>query len=459
MENLTTIDITNIIERIKNLPITKDNIRNHYTFRPFIFDTETTGFHGCTVFHKNHQILQIACIDVCSSDEFDQYIDNPDAIITDQSSATHGITDDIIKSNDAKPPHTVLKMFLQWVYERAGDKEVIFFAHNALFDFFMLLKTLPVDCGKEGVYLNFRVVDTLELVKHFYPDIKWNAFLPTYQDKVCKGRPHCLPALSKYFFGGTYENLHDAIVDCRELEKIVMTFILPHIVTDLHHEKGRHLVKGLIKPRDLIEPSTPSMMTRLKDVKYIRGFVRQFLSYVNETYAKHGMQHMTTTDNLISVFDVYNYGYLTALHSELKPQHDDIWYSIILHIEILMRGFIHIYTDDIHCELFSLMTNRTILEFALNTTIRGTDIPIYPSLVGHPISYLPFDFSEETAMKMYNVFGIRTSHELYLNFYFSKTTMKKWVNSVLAKLNMDANDAFSEERCEEYFKLIVKKFD
>lgn len=444
------------ITKLKSLPITRDNIRSFWNFRPFIFDTETTGFYGCPVFHKNHQILQIACIDICSQDEFDEYIDNPDAIIVEQSSKVHGITTEILKSNDAKSPLEVMKKFLLWVYERAGDNLVVFFAHNALFDFFMLLKTLPVDCGKEGKHLKFIVVDTLDIIKFFYPDIKYNAFLPEYQDKICNSKPHCLPSLSRYFFGGNYQNLHNAIVDCRELEKIVMNFILPHVVMDLHGDKSK--VKGLIKPRDLY-PSTPSMLTKLRDVKYIRGFVKSFLPIVNAIYEKHGMNHLMTTNNLISVFDIYTYGALKHKEDSKTFPISDPWLGIIIQVETLMRTIIGIYTDDIHCELFGLMTNRSSLEFALNTTVEGTDQPLYPSLAGNPVSYLPFIFSPLLSEKLLNELGIRTAHEFYLDFHFSKLPLKKWVNFTLSKLKVNASDAFSEGECEENFKLVVKRFD
>ena len=440
---------------IKDLPITRENIRNHCRFRPFVFDTETTGFHGCTIFHKNVHILSISAIDMCSEDEYNAYIKHPDAIITPQSTEVHSITDDIIKSNNARDPHTVLKEFLLWVYERAGDKEVVFFAHNASYDLLMLLKSLPIDCGKEGVHLKFRVVCTLEIIKRRYPDIKYNAFLVEYQDKICKGRPHSLASLSKYFFGKQYQNLHDSIVDCRELDKIVLHFIMPHIIMDL--EENIHEVDGLIKSRHL-DQTYDSMFIKLRDVKFIRGFVWCILPHINDTYRKHQMGHLVTNNNLISVFDVFTYGYLKT-REETTSTHDDIWYRIVIHVEILLRLLCNIYADDIHCELFGHMTNRSPLEFALNTKVKGEDRPIYPSLAGLPVSYLPFNFSEDLSSKIYKILGIRTAHELYLDYHFSLMPLKRWVNKVLGTLKSNSYEAFSEDICEENFKKIVKKFD
>ena len=433
---------------ISTLPITRENIKLHYKVSPFTADTETTGFKGCTIFHPLNKILEISAICMATGERIDLYATDSDTVIIKDSAMVHGITTDVLKSNNAKSTIEVMKEFLLWLYDRSEGKTVVIFAHNARFDFFMMLKSIPINSGKDGKNLNFIVIDTLTLVKHYYPEMKYNAYDPKYQNNVCRGNPHSLPAMSTYLLGTSTHNLHNSLADCVLLEEVIMKFLLPHITVDLNNDP--YSVVGVIRPRDLYPSDTPPMMERLVNVKYVKGFIKSFVPIINQTYQEHGMGDMMTTHNLISVFDVYNYGWLRR-KKDIPP-----WEAIIEAVETLMRK-IGIFADDIQCELFSYMTNRTSLEFAINT-VKEDMTPIYPSMPGKPISYLPFNFNESVCKRIHSLTGARTSHEFYLYYMFSNMPIKKWVNSTLSLLKVEASEAFTEDTCTEMFNLIINKF-
>ncbi|EGL83720.1 DNA polymerase III polC-type [Caldalkalibacillus thermarum TA2.A1] len=122
-----------------------------------VFDVETTGLSA--VYNK---IIELAAVKIRNGEVIDKFSEfaNPHEPLTDQIVKLTGITDDMLK--DAPEIEDVLRRF----YDFVGDATLV--AHNASFD----MGFLQVGYKKLGLELNNAVIDTLELARFLYPDLK-----------------------------------------------------------------------------------------------------------------------------------------------------------------------------------------------------------------------------------------------------------------------------------------------
>ena len=122
-----------------------------------VFDVETTGLSS--VYHK---IIELAAVKVHRGEVIDRFerFANPHEPISEQISRLTGITDDMVE--DAPDIEDVLRDFLAFM----EDHTLV--AHNASFD----MGFLQAGYKRIGHHLQQPVLDTLELGRFLYPEMK-----------------------------------------------------------------------------------------------------------------------------------------------------------------------------------------------------------------------------------------------------------------------------------------------
>lgn len=131
-----------------------------------VFDIETTGFSP-----DNDNIIEIGAVKIKDGkiiDNFSELID-PNRKLSSKIIEITNITDDMLLG---KPPiEEVLPKFMEFC------KGAVLVAHNAAFDISFINK----NCKRQGFEHNFTVVDTLQLSRMLYTDLKRHKL-----DSVCK---------------------------------------------------------------------------------------------------------------------------------------------------------------------------------------------------------------------------------------------------------------------------------
>lgn len=175
---------------------TKEVLSNYKTSaREYIvFDIETTGLSN-----KNDRITEIGALKIDGDgrviDEFSQLV-NPEKKIPEFIVNLTGITDEMVK--DKPKISQVIKEF----YDFIGD--AILIAHNATFDIGFIRENM----SKEGLEIDNPVLDTLELARASFPNLK----------------NHKLNTLAKYL-SVSLENHHRAVDDAKATADIFLKIL------------------------------------------------------------------------------------------------------------------------------------------------------------------------------------------------------------------------------------------
>ena len=122
-----------------------------------VFDIETTGFSS-----KNDKIIEIGAVKIQNGvivDNFSEFV-NPRRPIPYNITELTGISDDMVANANAIDD--VLPRFLEFI----GDAVVV--AHNASFDCSFISK----NCMDLGLEFNNTIVDTVQLCRFLYPELK-----------------------------------------------------------------------------------------------------------------------------------------------------------------------------------------------------------------------------------------------------------------------------------------------
>lgn len=159
------------------------------------FDTETSHF----AMDDNNRIIQLAYY-YCDKDnvKYNSTYINPDGIkISPEAKSIHNILDEMVINSPLFKDSQVIKEF-----DNFNKKDNILIAHNLPFDLSMI--------SKEGLNWSGLKIDTLKLVKYFYPEARLHKlqylryFLEL--DKIEK------PYLDEVFQDKT-PDAHDALFD------------------------------------------------------------------------------------------------------------------------------------------------------------------------------------------------------------------------------------------------------
>ena len=182
------------------------------------FDVETTGLSAIAC-----RLVELSGVafDINGDGEVETFsrLINPLQPIPPEVSALHGITDEMVESEESAPP--VLLKFFQFLAkeEETYQKPAILVAHNAAFDVeFVKVESLRAGFS-EPPYL---VLDTLTLCQSLLPQ------------GLEAGGPlnNRLQTLSEYFgFGG--DGYHRALADSVYVQKLLQAMVARYSLTDL----------------------------------------------------------------------------------------------------------------------------------------------------------------------------------------------------------------------------------
>ncbi|NLW28175.1 PolC-type DNA polymerase III [Acetivibrio saccincola] len=158
-----------------------------------VFDIETTGLNAYT-----EKITEIGAVKVRNGKIIEEYSSfvNPEKPIPKKIVELTGITDEMVK--DAPKIDKVLPEFLEFI------KDSVVVAHNASFD----MGFIRHNCRVLGYNLDFSVIDTLELSRQLFPELK----------------RHRLNNVAEYL-GVSLENHHRALDDAKACAGILIKCI------------------------------------------------------------------------------------------------------------------------------------------------------------------------------------------------------------------------------------------
>lgn len=478
------------------------NIEENPYWHPFIIHVASTGFPGCPLYHPKHRILRVYIEDVVTNKVFNRYIKHQDINIGETIEWLTGINEDMLYKKEARDANSVLTDMLKWVHKqchRVGatkcKKTPLMIGFSLGYTKSLILKSMPMDCGKEGCNLSWKWLDLHEAIKIKFPDMKYNSFLDNYADKPFKKKPYSIYAVLFHFFGQYSMDLRDFDMYAKWMRRLFIEHVAPVLWETLAHssldkcggDDGIFIeddesewwknTPGMLLPKNVTLPGhTPVMLTPLRHIRHIGKFACSIADVLNREYfvAERGMAAYVTNEHTITVAHLYVYGRYQLLNiasaGNVTLPYTDVWYQILMYVEGFLRYKIGIYTDEILLNILAPMTNRTPEELYNNTFIEGTSQPIFPTLPGHPVSYAPFEFSDVTAMNLYENLNIKTAHDLFIDYMlfkdgcstqgnlYTKTTLKGWVFKILSAINMANNDKFTEAICEDKFKLIIPAY-
>ncbi len=440
----------------------KEAVKKMENCELFILCLKTSGYPALYPGHKNHHIIQIRCTHIASGAIFKRCIDSGLKYICALSRIHHNITMQKIQMEDAKETRIVLKQWYQWFRSKCSKntegrkKPALFVSHEAERDRALLLKELPLLCGKEGERLSWLFLDSKKCTMALHQNIRFNIHETAYQAPRYKGEPYKLESIALHFFNARGD-FKDIDYEITWLLKLFMEQLLPLIWFSLTAtEEWETKTVGVCLPRARLkkEPSL-GILTHLTHLKSIKPRVNDIVNALNLEFKNEQFYQYVTSDNMITAAHVLIYGWIKTSKMEKQKEplapYKDVWWHIIMHVELLFRSVLGIYSDSTLSDLFGCITNRTPTEFLLNTVIEGTDIPLFPTLPGHPISYLPFSVSPELANRIYTKLNLKTSHDIKISFDMrdDHISRKSWLNNFTAVLDVESHDAFNEQTLEE----------
>ena len=386
----------------------------------FVGDTETNGFIGIPPYKQ--EILQI-CFYCISSNEWFTYICDPGLkYISPESINCHRITLKTIQDN-GKPSKLIFTDFLEWVNKNTlPNTTPLMMAHNARFDHDVLMKSLDLILKVREKKLSWKWYCTLEAVKRLYPEIQ-EEFFPNE-------KPHSLGTLMEYFFPNynITGSTHNAQTDVMCLTKIIQEKLIPKEV-NLDSQLLSHTRQTLISDVRGFGFYRASLICKLYNDFFKDETIDSEIPLVPAT--------MLTCCHLIT---------LGMKKAEKLNLQGDVWFNICQQTEIMLRSEpLNIYSDNLILRLLSHMLERSEFDILNHTMKEDGDTLFFPTL---PLSmicvaFLPLDLSFESAVKIKEILGFSTLHEMYTSFKLTPDSeKKKWIdelNRIIDNKNNEVN--------------------
>lgn len=128
-------------------------------FRLFVLTTDTTRCYKLPIYHDNHRLLKINCLDVESNQTFEKLADpmfEEGKAIPPESFSFHHIDQEEIECANALSYTDTAVEFKNWINNKCKGKPALFFAHSARFHKDILLRALRnFSYGRDGCDLNW----------------------------------------------------------------------------------------------------------------------------------------------------------------------------------------------------------------------------------------------------------------------------------------------------------------
>ncbi len=422
----------------------------------FLIDTETTGDKGVPLCHKNSQILQI-CILHVTSDKWFRALSNPsdDLYIPPESVQKHRIGREELTQNGKKAKEVMLEME-KWVKMKSNNKTPLMTAHNSLFDRTMVMKTwyeqLGKSFGRDCKKHNWVWLDTLEAFRDKCPELTKKYHLKEMPFSLGTLMEHYLPEINM-------STAHNAETDVKALKLLFIKILLPKLpelydplwkvkCRYLHIHPGKYASKRLY---------------HLTDITGLGEFRAYHINDIcNKAFLAAGGEYLKciTPLGMFTITELLCYCYMRYLQhcAMLKPTAPVPceWWSVAKEIEVMCRSKpLDIYSDNIIANLITYVLSIPLKDLVFHTMRDDGNKQFFPTLPGEPISYLPLTLNEREARKVYNELGFRTVTEMYADFKYIPSHLKKnWLNNLNARL--DPGNAILFDELTEFFQSIVK---
>jgi len=430
----------------------------------FVIDTETTGSQGIPFWYSQNQIIQIAAFNLEENSWYERYTYpgetlDPKFHIPLENQQKHRISKKVLQV-EGVPLKEALEGLKAFKQSSAKGRKIVNVAHNASFDYEMIMKSWAeqcdvshgIGCQEDEEYY----FDTLAAFKHFYPEIGKRVHP--------REAPYKLSNLAKYFLPGlNMDAAHNAIVDTIATSMLFAKFLFPKLGPDFSLWQ-RFLVCHPLSPGKLI----PALYPLIKIDGYSALRVSMLTEVCNQYFSsfhEEEISNLQCPNGMMTAAKIMSYANIKCTyeraHSRKEEEEEeedqlgyDSFYEICKVVEKLLRSEkFGIYSDKVICSLLCKVCNCTLLDFTLHTyRICGT-LPIFPTMPGEPVSYLPLRLHDTEARYIHEVMGCRTISELYAQMkYLDNSRLLEWIQ----KLNMGLSAPMHLHTLQQHFDNVIK---
>ncbi len=268
--------------------------------KTIVYDLESTGAEGFSLFSNIHQILQICCFCIETGEVFESYV-KPDGILSipPQSTLIHNIKDFGSESFE-----TVFDEMLNFF---GKDDEMLFIAHNNdFFDELMLRRHL----------------------KQMPSNISFFDSLPWLRKNLPEEKSYRLGDLYESLYKKPLENAHNAIADVMALTSIYKDYILPKLkTTESPNAKVQSIIDDVLTSIRYIGPYRANL---------ICNFKFDTVTKLRDHFKEKGKELDKFLYNKINVRDLTQRRVIIAMVLKLPVYNDDIMqnYMVTLQTDI-----------------------------------------------------------------------------------------------------------------------------
>jgi DNA polymerase III epsilon subunit-like protein len=459
----------------------------------FVIDTETTGSQGVPFWYSQNQVIQLAMFDLENNSWYERYTFpgerlEPGFNIPLENQQKHRISKKVLFESGV-PLKQALEESREFKLSSAKGRKIINIAHNAQFDYEMLMKSYTEQCDEsfgvgcqedEEYYF-----DTLAAFKHFYPEVG----MKVHQREA----PYKLSNLAKYFLPDlNMQAAHNAIVDTIATALLFSKFLFPKLGPDTR-TWSRFFVCHPLYGSSSQKPIP--RLTRLIDIDgYSELRVKRLTEVCNRffgSFHEEEINQLQCSEGMITAATLLSYGHVKCImekqerDSEAKrrnmmlygkadleegeeeeiltgkkrePKENflgyDSYFEICRVLEKLLRSeTFGIYSDKVICALLSKVCNTTLLDFTLHTYRLDGETPLFPTMPGEPISYLPLSLSEDEASYINDVMHCATISEMYAQMkYLDNSELLGWIQL----LNRGLHEPISAHTLQLHFDNVIK---
>lgn len=423
----------------------------------FVIDTETTGTQGVPFWFKQNQIIQYAVLSLEELTWYDQFVnafDSPDDLrIPLENIRKHHISKRMVLEHGI-PLKEGLVESRKFKKEAAKGKVIINIAHNAQFDYDMLMKSWHEQCDRsfeEGCDQDEEYYfDTLLAFKTLYPEIG--------QQCLKSDGPYKLANIAKYFMPEVnMEAAHNASVDVYCLGSLFTNWIYPKLDKEDWTKWKKFFVCHPLRRE------SPPVFTLVREVEgfgvtranILNSLCRNYFS----TFIEEDIQSLQIPDGFFNCIYLQIYAYLKGGRENLHYLEDipdikqDSYFMICRVLEYTLRKELKIYSDRLIAGLLARVCNCTVLDFTTRCFRIDAKTKLFPTFPGKPISYLPMELTDDEAKSIYENTGAATISELY--------AIRKYINNdeishFMFGVNRTLFPPLTLEQLQSHFDEVIK---
>ncbi len=432
--------------------------------RVFVEDTETSGCYGMPPAHEEHVLLQLYSKEVNTGEVYQGYVSHgKDFRIPRTSSSARAIGDAVLQEL-GKGVDVAFMDYVEFTDKHCNWSEEtntyeftpVKVFHNAAFDKVMIQKHLPrafLERVSQWVF-----VCNLSAMRSYYPDIARNGDKPLYRSAPYWGQPYKLQSLMRHFYPTLEGQFHTAEFDVTCLELLFREKILPRLQEGW--EGGEKEMFQKFEVRGPFEFDRVPQATLVKKIKFAKKYLKPLVAKLNNAFLTLGCHQKLTNENLVCCGHILEYGYLWTMNLMRRQGSGgggrDAWHATLSMIETVMRQDFKVYSDEVILELFTFLTATDAVTLVQHAKREDGVTPLFPTMPGRPVSYLPFKLSDESARVVYECFRYRTVHDMYVGYLAEKDpNQKQWFYRLLNKLPRHEHDQFAQDNCLKVFNMIA----